>query len=62
MRFNNIYTPQQVARLRSEVKTEIGGQWMEARPEGFASIRNHLRAAWLVLTGKADAVVWPGGQ
>lgn len=30
-----------------------------ARPEGFASITYRLRAAWLVFTGQADALIWP---
>jgi hypothetical protein len=29
------------------------------RPEGFASLGSRLRCAWLVFTGKADAVTWP---
>lgn len=26
------------------------------------SFINRLRATWLVFTGKADALIWPGGQ
>ncbi len=35
------------------------GRWVPARPiiPDFGKLR--LRAAWLVLTGKADAVLWP---
>lgn len=33
--------------------------WVPARPLGFASFRSRLRAAWLVFTGRADALVWP---
>ena len=36
--------------------------WMPKRPE-FAYPKWHrLRCAYLVFTGKADAVIWPGGQ
>ena len=38
----------------------INGRWVPARPEGFASFWNRLRAAWLVFTGRADAVTWEG--
>lgn len=36
--------------------------YVPARPEGFASIRHRIEAAWLVFTGRADALVWPEGQ
>lgn len=36
--------------------------WVPARPEGLYSIGNRIKAAWLVFTGKADAVIWPGDQ
>jgi hypothetical protein len=40
-------------------KRNMGSGWVPARPEGFASLGNRLRCAWLVFTGKADAVTWP---
>lgn len=36
--------------------------WVPARPEGYWSIWHRIKAAWLVFTGKADAVKWPGDQ
>jgi hypothetical protein len=42
-----------------ETQTEYApGKWGPARPLGFFSLRSRLRAAWLVFTGKADAVIW----
>lgn len=41
-----------------ETQTQIDGKWVPARPEGFASIRYRIRAAWLVWTGRADALIW----
>lgn len=41
--------------------TQIDGQWVPARP-WVAPLFWRLRAAWAVLRGKADAVIWPGGQ
>lgn len=41
--------------------TELSdGSWVPARPLGFFSVSNRLRAAWLSFTGKGDVVVWPG--
>lgn len=36
--------------------------WGPARPLGYSSIFKRIRAAWLVFTGRADALKWPGGQ
>lgn len=36
------------------------GRWVPARPLGFYSLGSRLKAAWLVFTGEADAVLWPG--
>jgi hypothetical protein len=36
-----------------------GGRLVPARP---LMRRRRWRAAWLVLTGRADALVWDGGQ
>lgn len=38
------------------------GVWMPARPLGYYSWRSRLRLAWMVFTGRADVLVWPGGQ
>jgi hypothetical protein len=35
------------------------GRWVPARPLGFCSLGQRIRAAKLVFTGKADAVRWP---
>ena len=45
-----------------ECQVEIGGRWLPARPEGYFSLQSRVRAAWLVFTGRADAVIWPGNQ
>ena len=42
-------------------QAEINGKWVDARPvSGPFWLR--VKAAWAVLTGKADAFVWPEGQ
>lgn len=43
-------------------KTEVEGRgWVPARPRNYRcrTLRERLREAWLVFTGKADPFVWP---
>jgi hypothetical protein len=40
----------------------IGNQWVPARPLGYGGIVRRIKLAWMVFTGKADAVTWPGNQ
>ena len=47
---------------RCQVETEDGGIWVPARPLGFYSIWSRLKLSWMVFTGKADALLWPGDQ
>ena len=39
-------------------QVEVQGGWVMARPEPFHSFGNRVKAAWLVLTGMADAFIW----
>ena len=41
--------------------TEINGRWYPARPINYQcrTLRERLREAWMVFTGKADPFVWP---
>ena len=34
----------------------INGKWVKARPVNYKFFRTRLRDAWLVLTGKVDAI------
>ena len=36
------------------------GRWVPARPMPYCSLSERFRAAWMVFTGKADALTWPG--
>ena len=47
---------------QAENLMEYNGTWVPARPLGLFSITNRFRLAWLVFTGKCDAVKWPGEQ
>lgn len=57
-----IYTLTSLAKTANgNVSTRLpDGRVVPARPQGFWSWRYRWRAAWLVWTGRADAVVWPG--
>ena len=56
-----IYQLERLIRASAETQAEIAGRWVPARPlsDGF---RSRLRGAWLVLIGRADALIWPEGQ
>jgi hypothetical protein len=57
----SIYTLENLVRTANSVQAWLpDGRWVPARPEGFWSIRYRWKAAWLVWTGRADAVIWPG--
>ena len=48
------------ARIAS-VSTQLpSGEWVMARPEPFHSFVYRWKCAWLVFTGKADALIWRG--
>lgn len=36
------------------------GRTVPARAQGYHSFFNRVKAAFLVFTGRADALVWPG--
>lgn len=51
--------------LRSLYECQVGlpnGTYAPARPLGYSSIIYRIKAAWLVITGRADALIWPGDQ
>ena len=56
-----MYTLKWLLKEASDTQAEIGGKWVPARPL-IGSMRDRIRAAWAVLTGKADAFTWPEGQ
>lgn len=55
----NIYT---LENLLETIRTGPTRNGVPARPAGFYSIGRRLMAAWLVLTGRADALRWPDDQ
>lgn len=56
-----LYTLKDLLDIVSHTQTEINGKWVPARPMSGPFIWK-VKAAWLVLTGKADIIIWPEGQ
>lgn len=42
--------------------SEDGKLWHPARPISYSSFKRRVKYAYLVFTGKCDAVEWPGDQ
>lgn len=59
-----LYMSRQFLETCQELMARAPGApgYVPARPLGWSSIRVRLRAAWLVFTGKADALVWEQDQ
>jgi hypothetical protein len=63
MKSPSIMTLEGVIYFIDSVETSKDGKnWYPARPEGYPSLRYRIRAAWLVFTGRADALIWPDEQ
>lgn len=46
--------------VSARVRTQRDGNWVLAVPMPYQkNIRERIRAAWWVFTGKAEAVIWP---
>jgi hypothetical protein len=59
------YNIHELVRLSKTTTTQINGVWMPARPEGargFYGFKLRVKAAWKVLTGKGDVIIWGGNQ
>lgn len=44
--------------IDNSTEVEIESKWYPARGIGLYSIFNRFRYAWMVFTGKADALIW----
>jgi hypothetical protein len=61
----SIYTAQSIKEhtsLRSKVIDNVRGKtiWVPARPMNYTcdTLKNRLKQAWMVFTGKADTLIW----
>lgn len=58
-----LLTPEWARAVADPMTTTcVNGKLVAARPIAFQSLRERIRATWLVWTGKADALVWPQDQ
>jgi hypothetical protein len=56
----NIWTLKNLLRHCSDgLQVCVDKVWVPARVCGYYSLRNRLRCAWLVFTGRADVLIWP---
>lgn len=59
------YKLEHLLKDANNTQVEINGKWVPARPERYfylSGLLHRIKDAWLVLTDKADAVIWPEGQ
>lgn len=60
-----MYKLKDLVEVSSSLHLNINGAYVPARPmrmSGIAGWKHRIKAAWAVLTDKADAVVWPNNQ
>lgn len=62
MKHPSILSAESLILRHSEMREVSRDVWVPARPSGYPSFGQRLKAASLVFTGKADAVIWEGGQ
>lgn len=64
MRYPNLVNAYRIASGDyNGIQTNVPGVGCApARPEGFASLPSRVKVAWLVFTGRADALLWPGQE
>lgn len=59
MKYPNLIHVDSVVRIAQQVHIKLpDGRWVPARGEGFQSLWTRFNYAWLVFTGKADALIW----
>jgi len=63
MRTPDVYSADRIKNWNVQSKSEHGG-WFAARPMSWPGInlKRRLSAAWMVFTGKADVLIWHGGE
>jgi hypothetical protein len=56
----NLFSVQQLCEHATTTLEQQAGRWVPARPLGFQGLflRQRLRLAWAVFTGRCDAVHW----
>jgi hypothetical protein len=64
MKHPNIISVREIIETANQNMTRVppGMAWVPARAYGYPSFYSRVKAAWLVFTGKADALTWEKGQ
>jgi len=60
MRYPSVRNADELVHGGTQISREVDGKWVVARPEGYPSFRHRIKTAWLVFTGKADALTYTG--
>lgn len=60
MRGTNVLKVEELQEWNIDVK--IDNEYVPARPIGYLDFVSRLKIAWMVFTGKADALLWPKNQ
>ncbi len=58
-----VYTPAELANPIMSSRARLpDGTWVQCRPMGYQGLllRHRLRCAWMVVTGRWDALRWEG--
>lgn len=58
MTYPNHFHINHIMERAGMIAAEIDGVWEYARPAGYPSFWSRFKCAWLVFTGKADALTW----
>lgn len=58
----NIWQLKDLFKFANETQAQIDGKFVPARPYGWSNWLTKLKAIKLILTEKADIVIWPGNQ
>ena len=58
-----IYSADQIKNWDIQTKSK-NGLWTQARPISYPGInlKRRISAAWMVFTGRADALIWLGDE
>jgi len=60
---SGLYDVNTIINISSENLMNDGfEEWVPSRPIGTFGFLSRCKKAWMVFTGKADALIWPKGQ
>jgi len=59
-----MYTLKYLQTEANDIKVEVNGKWVPARPINWKhrSLKTRFKEAWAVFAGKADCFTWPKNE